>query len=194
MSEGFDPLGIVAGLVAHGVSYVLVGELAAEVQGAPMEADRVEICLPGDQENLARLALALEQLGARQRTTESDDDNRASFDSQMGRFDCIESTTEFESLSASASNINLGRGVVARVASLDDLARSKKASADLSGAARLAAFVDVSEEPGEELKVRVEADAPRNSRVDRLLEKLGSVDVFLSEVNSGQRPLRRKKV
>lgn len=194
MSEGFDPLGIVAGLVAHGVSYVLVGELAAEVQGAPMDADRVEICLPGDQENLARLALALEQLGARQRATESAGDNQVSFDSQMGRFDCIESTTEFESLSASASNINLGRGVVARVASLDDLARSKKASADLSGAARLAAFVDVSEAPGEELKVRVEADAPRNSRVDRILEKLGSVDVFLSEVNSGQRPLRRKKV
>ena len=193
MSEGFDPLGIVAGLVAHGVSYVLVGELAAEVQGAPMEADRVDICLPGDQENLARLALALEQLGARQTTRESDGDNQASFDSPMGRLDCIESTTEFESLNASASSINLGRGVVARVASLDDLARSKKASADLSGAARLAAFVDVSEGPGQVLTVQVEADAPRNSRVDRILEKLGSVDVFLSEVNSGQRPLRRKK-
>ena len=194
MSEGFDPLGIVAGLIAHGVSYVLVGELAAEVRGAPMEADRVDICVPGDQENLARLALALEQLGARQRVLESAGDNQASFDTQMGRLDCFESTSEFASLDTSASNVNLGRGVVARVASLDDLARSKKASADLSGAARLAAFVDVTAGSEAEPSVHVEADPPRNRRVDRILEKLGSVDVFLSEVNAGQRPLRRKKV
>ena len=194
MPEGFDPLGVVAGLIAHGVSYVMVGELAAEAQGAPMDADRVEICLPGDQDNLARLALALEQLGARQISPESDGDNQASFDSSMGRLDCVESSSEFASLDANASNVNLGRGVVARVASLDDLARSKRETADLPGAARLAAFVEVTSGSEEGLTVSMEADAPRNRRVDRILEKLASVDVFLTEVNAGQRPLRRKKV
>lgn len=193
MSEGFDPLGIVAGLVAHGVSYVLVGELAAEVYGATMDADRVDICVPGEQENLAHLALTLEQLGAHQRVLESTDEHTASFETPMGRLDCIESSSEYDLLVANATDVHLGRGVVARVASLDDLARSKRASADLSGAARLAAFVDVSAGP-EAITVHLEADPAPNRRVDRILEKLGSFDAFLSEVNSGQRPLRRKKV
>jgi hypothetical protein len=193
MSEGFDPLGIVAGLIAHGVSYVLVGELAAQERGAGMEADRVDICVPGDQENLARLALALDQLEAHQRASGSEGDHQASFDTLMGRLDCLESTSEFESLDANASKINIGRGVVAHVASLEDLARSKRASADLSGAARLTAFAEVSAPSEARPKRRVKADRPFAHRFDGILEKLASVDSFLTEVNAGERPLGRKK-
>ena len=202
MPEAFDPLGIVAGLIAHGVSYVLVGELAARVGGAPTEADRVAICVPGDQANLARLGVALDQLGARQRSSESGGDDQASLDTIMGRLDVMESTTEFEDLNTNASNVSLGRGVVARVASLEDLARSKRASADLSGAARLAAFVDVPAEPAAPAKSRfariksikpAKPAQPGEGRVDRILEKLASVDEFLTQVDTGQRSLRRKK-
>ncbi len=45
----------------------------------------------------------------------------------------------------------------------------------------------------EELTEPVDADPDPNGRIDRLLEKLANVDVFLTEVNRGERPLRRKK-
>jgi hypothetical protein len=200
MPERFDLLGIVAALVAHGVQYVMVGDVAAQVRGAPTEADHVDVCVPGDPDNLSRLALALDQLGARQRSSGSEDAHQASFESPMGRLDAVENTAEFLSLEANASSVNLGRGVVARVASFKDLARSERASGDLSDAARLAAFADASagsEEPTPTRRVkaprRIKPSPEAGSRVDRILEKLSSVDAYLTEVNTGKRAVGRKK-
>lgn len=199
MPEGFDLLGIVAALVAHGVQYVMVGDVAAQVRGAPTEADRVDICVPADADNVSRLALALEQLGARQRSSGSEGAHQASFDSPMGRLDAVEDTGEFLSLEANASNVNLGRGVVARVASFEDLARSERASGDLSEAARLAAFAGAAagseEVPAQRTKSarRLKSSPEAGRRVDRILEKLSSVDAYLTEVNTGKRAVGRKK-
>ena len=151
MTDAFDPLGIVAGLVAHGVTYVLVGALAAQKQGAAVQADQVDICVPGDQANLVRLALALEQLRARQIVSESQDEHRASFDTQIGRLDLIEDSLSFAALDAKASNMNIGRGVVAHVASLEDLARSDTGSVDV--AAATAMLVALAEAPEAERPV-----------------------------------------
>lgn len=137
MAEVFEPVRILASLRSHGVSYVLVGGLGAAVHGASLDTDDVDIFLPGDTENLARLSLALQQLVAEQRPPTSEADHQVSFDTPFGPLDIIENDEEFAVLNAGATDVNVGRGVVTRVASLDDLARLKRGSDDLQGAGPL---------------------------------------------------------
>jgi hypothetical protein len=200
--QGFEPLRILAGLRSHGVSYVLVGGLGAAVRGGPLETDDVDIVLPNDPQNLPRLALSLQQLGAQLDAPTSASDDRVSYDTSYGRLDCLELPSEFASLDANAAEMDVGNGVTARVASLEDLARLKRTSPDLEGAVRLhalAASVPTTfDDPSprltrEELIAPVDADPEPNGRIDRLLEKLANVDVFLNEVNRGERALRFKK-
>jgi hypothetical protein len=193
MAEVFEPIRILASLRSHGVSYVLVGGLGAAVHGASLDTDDVDICLPGDTENLARLALALQQLVAEQRPPTSDEDHHVSFDSPFGRLDIIESEEEFAVLNANAADVNVGRGVMTRVASLEDLARLKRGSADLQGAVGLTALAAKPEAVAAELILPADADPEPNGRIDRILRKLADVDTYLTDVNNGQRPLRRKK-
>ena len=217
--QGFEPLRILAGLRSHGVSFVLVGGLGAAVRGGPVETDDVDIVLPDDPQNLPRLALSLQQLGAQLDAPTSATDDRVSYDTSYGRLDCLELPSEFASLDANAAEMDVGNGVTARVASLEDLARLKRTSPDLEGAVRLHALVGAASptyvapvsQPAhkdptaqlreelapqwtrEELTSPVDADPEPNGRIDRILAKLANVDVFLNEVNRGERPLRRKK-
>ena len=200
--QGFEPLRILAGLRSHGVSYVLVGGLGAAARGGPLETDDVDIILPNDPQNLPRLALSLQQLGAQLDAPTSASDDRVSYDTSYGRLDCLELPSEFASLDANAAEMDVGNGVTARVASLDDLARLKRTSPDLEGAVRLHALAasvptTLDDPPPrltrEDLTAPVDADPEPNGRIDRLLEKLANVDVFLNEVNRGERALRFKK-
>lgn len=191
--QGFEPLRILAGLRSHGVSFVLVGGLGAAVRGGPVDTDDVDICLPSDPQNLPRLALSLQQLGAQLDAPTSAGDDRVSYDTSYGRLDCLELQGEFASLDANATEMDVGHGVKARVASLEDLARLKRTSPDLEGSVRLHALVGPAPVTCEELTEPVEADPEPNGPIDRLLKKLANVDVFLNEVNRGERPLRFKK-
>jgi hypothetical protein len=217
--QGFEPLRILAGLRSHGVSFVLVGGLGAAVRGGPVETDDVDIVLPDDPQNLPRLALSLQQLGAQLDAPTSATDDRVSYDTSYGRLDCLELPSEFASLDANAAEMDVGNGVTARVASLEDLARLKRTSPDLEGAVRLHALVGAvsptytapvsqpaHKDPAaqlreelapqwtrEELISPVDADPEPNGRIDRILAKLANVDVFLNEVNRGERPLHRRK-
>jgi hypothetical protein len=193
MPEAVDALRILAGLRSHGVRYVLVGELAAAIHGAPLGTDDVDICVPDDQENLARLSLALQQLGAQLGAAAAEDEHRAVLDTPFGRLTCLEDATEFALLDANATEVTLSHGVVTRVASLEDLARLKQGSADLEGAVRLAALVDTAEGSAGHLDLPVDADPEPNGRIDRILGKLAGVDEFLTDVNKGKRPLWRKR-
>jgi hypothetical protein len=205
MSEAFDPLRILAGLRAHGVTYVLVGGLGAAVRGAQADADGVDICLPSETENLARLALTLQQLGAQLNAPENtDDEHRVAFETPFGRLSCHESDSEFALLQVGASDVNVGRGVLTRVASLEDLARSKLTSADLQGAVRLATFADAAAtatataaSPAERAAFHddgpVDADPPPKGRLDRIMRKLEGVDALLIDLSDGQIPRRRKR-
>ena len=190
---GFEPLRILAGLRSHGVSYVLVGGLGAAVRGGPVETDDVDIVLPDDPQNLPRLALSLQQLGAQLDAPASATEDRVSYDTSYGRLDCMELPTEFAALNANASELEVGNGVTARVASLEDLARLKRTSPDLEGAVRLHALVGAPQVTREELLLPVDADPEPNGRIDRILGKLANVDAFLTEVNRGERALRFKK-
>jgi hypothetical protein len=191
--QGFEPLRILAGLRSHGVSYVLVGGLGAAVRGGPVETDDVDIVLPDDPQNLPRLALSLQQLGAQLDAPASATEDRVSYDTSYGRLDCLELPSEFASLDANATELSVGNGVTARVASLEDLARLKRTSPDLEGAVRLQALVGAPQLTREELTSPVDADPEPNGRIDRILGKLADVDAFLTEVNRGERSLGRKK-
>jgi hypothetical protein len=219
LEQGFEPLRILAGLRSHGVSYVLVGGLGAAVRGGPVDTDDVDIILPDDPQNLPRLALSLQQLGAQLDSPASATDDRVSYDTSYGRLDCLELPSEYAALDANAEAMEVGNGVTARVASLEDLARLKRKSPDLEGAVRLHALVGAAsptyeapasqsalEDPAsqlreelvphwtrEELISPVDADPEPNGRIDRILGKLANVDAFLTEVNRGERSLGRKK-
>jgi hypothetical protein len=65
---------IVAALNRHRVRYVIIGAFAAIAQQAPIPATRdIDLTPEASQENLARLSLALKDLGARIRTETAPD-------------------------------------------------------------------------------------------------------------------------
>jgi hypothetical protein len=139
MTHPFEPLRMLASLRSHGVEYVLVGGLASAVHGSPITMDDVDIAIPpGDETNLANLGLALSQLGAE--PVGDLDAHRSSYDTSAGRLDIIEMGEAYVSLSEHASDEDLGDGIVARVAAMNDLTELKRRSGDLASAAHLAAL------------------------------------------------------
>lgn len=60
-----DPQRILSTLAQHGVQYVLIGALAARLQGFPRATYDADITPAKDRDNLQRLAAALRELGAR---------------------------------------------------------------------------------------------------------------------------------
>lgn len=61
----FDPERILSALMAHEVEFVLVGALAARLQGFPRVTADADVTPKATPENLARLASALRDLNAR---------------------------------------------------------------------------------------------------------------------------------
>jgi hypothetical protein len=192
MKDEFDPLRILAGLRAHGVNYVLVGGVAALAHGSPIDTDDVDVCLPTDDDNLQRLGLALQDLGTDPSSPRSVEDHRVSFRTESGPLDCLELTYEFEGLWTRATEMDLGRGVIARVASIDDLFRLKRESGDLSGAAHVEALMPASSELGQaEANAAGGEEGATGHRTEKIWKVLEDVDTFLTDLTSGE--LRRKK-
>jgi hypothetical protein len=63
-TDQFDPIGIVAVLNRHGVRYVVIGGIAAGVQGAIWATTDLDVCHSRSRANLRRLASALDDLEA----------------------------------------------------------------------------------------------------------------------------------
>jgi len=202
LNEAPDPIRILAGMRAHDVRYILVGGLAAAAHGSPIETDEVEVVISGDQDNLEHLAFVLEDLEAKPRTI--DDDHHMSFQTAAGALDCAEvpmGVVGFADLYARATDLDVGQGVVVRVASLEDLAELKRASGDLSAAAHLASFHEEVAQPAESVKTkrswrRHKADGSSTptegpsasatdgpSRREKLWKALENVDEFLTTLD-----------
>ena len=139
----FDPERIITVLARHGVRYVLIGALAARLQGFPRVTADADITPARDVENLKRLAAALRELRARIYTESapeglSFDINSATLQraelwnlvSAAGRLDIVfepAGTKGYEDLARKAVRFDVF-GVGLRAATLRDIVRSKKAS------------------------------------------------------------------
>ncbi len=140
-TPSFDPIVALRTLVSHEVRFVLIGGFAAAIRGSPVITGDVDICYARDDENLERLAAALQQLGATLRGAPSDVPFRldartlkagdhSTFATTAGPLDCLGTpagTDGFADLDASATDEDLD-GLVVRVASIDDLIRMKRAA------------------------------------------------------------------
>jgi len=142
----FDPEKLVNVLARHGVRYVLVGALAARLQGFPRLTADADIAPARDAENLGRLAAALRELGARVYTESAPggppfDISPATLSraglwnlaTSAGRLDIVfepAGTKGYEDLSRSAIRFEVF-GVALHAAALRDIVRSKKASGRL---------------------------------------------------------------
>ena len=185
VAETFDPLRILAALRAHGVSFVVMGGMASVIQGSSLETDDLDICIPGDHENLQRLVLAIEDLNGDPTTASAAGEHRVSFITDAGRLDCVELASDFEALWARADQADFGRGIVARVASVEDLFDAKRASGDLTGAAAVAALIPTIEIAHEE---EIDADEePPPHGVHKVLKVLEGVDTWLTDLTNGNR-------
>lgn len=130
----FDPLGLLATLDRHRVTYILVGALGRVVQGAEEITRGVDIVPSTKPDNLRRLDAALRDLGAR-----ASDGQKPTFEERAGPSDeVVELQTDrgelkvviepvgtrgYDDLRRAATREPLGRGVRPSVASVDDLAR-----------------------------------------------------------------------
>ena len=137
----FDAERVVRTLHEHGVAYVLIGGLAAIVNGAPFTTVDLDICYDRSRPNLEALARALRALNATLRGVDPglpfQLDARAlglgdsfTFRTDAGDLDCLgtpSGTGGYADLVAKAVTYDIA-GSPVRVASLDDLVRMKRAA------------------------------------------------------------------
>jgi len=137
----FDPRPILGVLVRHDVRFVVIGGIAASLQGSTTITNDFDICYARAPENLERLVRALSELHAtlrgRREPVAFRLDARTlkaglnfTFDTDYGPFDCLGSAAggfDYEQLQRNADAMNLV-GTNISVASLDDLIRMKRAA------------------------------------------------------------------
>lgn len=142
----FDPLGALRVLNDHGVDYVVIGGFAAQLLGAPLTTQDLDVCYERSVENVERLASALRALDARLRVARAEPGDELpflldaktllagdsfTFVTEAGALDVLgtpSGTRGFDDLVSAATSIDLGDGLVVRVVALDDLMRMKRAS------------------------------------------------------------------
>lgn len=139
----FDPERIVTVLAKHGVRYVLVGALAARLQGFPRLTADADIAPARDADNMRGLAAALRELKARVYTESVPEGLAFDIDpaslaraalwklaTSAGRLDLVfepAGTGGYEDLKKNAAKFH-AFGVDLHAADLRDIVRSKKAA------------------------------------------------------------------
>ena len=127
----FDPLGMVAALDRHRVTYIVIGGLARVIQGADETTRGVDIVPSTRPENLRRLGLALDDLEARpvdgsDRVPIEPGEQPYTLRTALGELKVVAEpagTGGYDDLRRAATREPLGRGVRPAVASTGDLAR-----------------------------------------------------------------------
>lgn len=148
-------------LVDAGVSFIVIGGVAAELRGSSLITNDLDICYARERDNLERLAGALRELAARLRGPKLPADlpfvldaktlilgDTFTFETEFGDLDVLATpsgTRGFNDLDEGATVFEIGDGLRVRVCSLEDLMRMKRAAArrkDLIQLEELAALRD----------------------------------------------------
>ena len=127
----FDPLGMIAALDRHRVSYIVIGGFARVIQGADETTRGVDIVPSTRPENLRRLGLALDELDASpadggDRVLTELSEQPYALRTGLGELKVVTvpaGTGGYDDLRRAARREPLGRGVRPAVASTGDLAR-----------------------------------------------------------------------
>ena len=122
--------------------FVVIGCFAADLLGAPLNTDDLDLCYDRSPENTLRLAAALNELGARRRTDRGGTETPvvldgptlaaggpSTFDTLAGSVDVVavpRGTAGFPDLAAKATFVSMGNFDIPVVA-LADLMRMKRA-------------------------------------------------------------------
>jgi len=138
----FDPETILTTLVDHGVDFIVIGALAAYLQGSPLPTLDVDITPKPDPDNLERLWAALTEIDAKIRSEGTEplpfSHNARSLaaadtwnlSTRYGDLDITRTpagTGGYDDLSQEAITVRIGDSRV-RLASLADVIRSKEAA------------------------------------------------------------------
>jgi hypothetical protein len=137
----FDPVRLIRVLLEHGVSFVVIGGVAANLLGSPTVTQDLDICYDRSRANLDALAAALRALRAEQRGVAPGlvppPDARTlrlgdsfTFATDAGPLNCLgtpSGTGGYADLSGKATRFRLG-DLEFGVVSLDDLIRMKRSA------------------------------------------------------------------
>lgn len=140
MSDLFEYFEVLATLNDHGVKYVLIGGLAANLWGSDNITQDVDVCYERDRQNIAALVRALKSMDSHLRgfpkgLPEIIDErsfqlgDTMTFDTKFGKFDCLgtpSGTSGFADLAQHATLMDIGKGVLVLVADIDDIIRMKR--------------------------------------------------------------------
>lgn len=141
----FDPVGMLRTLTRKGVNFVVIGGYAAELRGAPLVTNDLDICYDRSEENIERLAGALQELGARLRVAKVYEDlpfildartlaagDSFTFVTDLGSLDVLgtpSGTNGFRDLVSASTPVPVADDLAVLVGALPDLMRMKRASA-----------------------------------------------------------------
>ena len=133
MADRFDPYQVLEALDRHRVTYIVIGALGRVIHGSDELTDGVDIVPSTREENLRRLALALDDLNARR-----EDGEAPALERDLVRRSVLELETDggelklvaepagtrgYDDLRRRANREPLGHGLRPSVASVDDHAR-----------------------------------------------------------------------
>jgi len=123
-----DQTELLRALVRHGVEFVVVGGVAAQIHGWRGATADLDIAVPTEDSNVERLNLALASVGARSGTSEPS--ARSSRRSTAGSRSCAAPmrSGHYADWLRGAREHRLGDGLTVVVAAPDDILRSKEAA------------------------------------------------------------------
>jgi hypothetical protein len=139
----YAPLDALETLVKHRVRFIVIGGFGAQLRGSPSITGDTDICYALDDENLKRMARALNELHATLRGAPRDVPflldaetlkmgDHFTFDTDAGALDILGHPSGvpggYEELERAADRLEIAMGVTVSVASIDDLIRMKRAS------------------------------------------------------------------
>jgi hypothetical protein len=133
--QPFDPCAILAALDRHGVSYIVIGAFARVIQGTEELTRGVDVVPSLRHENLRRLTLALEELGAERADGQAltideaaiQDEPLIDLDTPAGELKIVPvpagTRGGYDDLRRAATREPIGKGLRPQVAAIRDLAR-----------------------------------------------------------------------